>query len=118
MGSHGTPPSTDASATPRSYARDGRSGREEDTRRAAWVIGRRARSLDLANLVWLLPLALAAAYLVVFVVQLPHNVVSLTWNSDYASGYTIAGNARRRRARRATRCWARPASGCRCGSAC
>jgi hypothetical protein len=89
MASHGTPPSTDASATPRSYARDGRSGREEDTRRAAWVIGRRARSLDLANLVWLLPLALAAAYLVVFVVQLPHNVVSLTWDSDYASGYTV-----------------------------
>ncbi len=89
MASHGTPPSTDASVTPRPYARDGRNGREEDTRRGAPAVGRRARSRDLTSLVWLLPLALAATYLVVFVVQLPHNVVSLTWNSDYAGGYTV-----------------------------
>lgn len=38
---------------------------------------------------WLLPLAIAAAYLVVFIVQLPHNVVSLSWDSDYASAYTL-----------------------------
>jgi hypothetical protein len=42
-----------------------------------------------ASAVWLVPLAIAAIYLVVFVVQLPHNVVSLTWDSDYASGYTV-----------------------------
>jgi hypothetical protein len=39
--------------------------------------------------VWLIPLALAAIYLVVFVVQLRHNVIQTAWDSDYASGFTI-----------------------------
>jgi hypothetical protein len=43
----------------------------------------------LATLIWLIPLSIAAIYLVVFVVQLPHNVAALTWDSDYASGFTI-----------------------------
>lgn len=40
-------------------------------------------------LLWLIPLAIAAAYLVVFVVQIPHNITALSWNSDYASEFTI-----------------------------
>lgn len=51
------------------------------------------RSLD-RNLfirgTWLVALAFAAGYLVVFVAQLPSNIAALAWNSDYASGFTIA----------------------------
>jgi hypothetical protein len=43
----------------------------------------------LSALVWLIPLAIAAVYLIVFVVQLPHNITALAWDSDYASGFTI-----------------------------
>jgi hypothetical protein len=41
------------------------------------------------TLIWLLPLLIAAAYLVVFVLRIPHNITALAWNSDYASGFTI-----------------------------
>jgi hypothetical protein len=74
MASHGTPPSADASVGPRPYVP---------------AIGRRVRSLDLASLVWVIPLAIAAVYVIVFIAQLPHNVVSLSWDSDYASAYTL-----------------------------
>jgi hypothetical protein len=40
-------------------------------------------------LLWLLPLSLAAIYLIVFLVQLPHNVTAVTWDSDYSSGFTV-----------------------------
>ncbi len=40
-------------------------------------------------LLWLIPLTIAAVYLVVFVVQLPRNLTELTWNGDYASGFTV-----------------------------
>jgi hypothetical protein len=43
----------------------------------------------LSALVWLVPLALAAGYVVVFLVQLPHNITTLAWSSDYASGFTL-----------------------------
>jgi hypothetical protein len=58
----------------------------------AGVQARRIRGLtgDAATKLWLLPLAIAAAYLVIFVVQLPRNVVELTWDSDYASGFPMA----------------------------
>ena len=39
---------------------------------------------------WLAALGLAAAYLVVFVAQLPHNIGDLGWVSDYVSGFTIS----------------------------
>jgi hypothetical protein len=42
-----------------------------------------------STVVWLIPLAIAAAYLVVFVVQLPHTITALAWNPDYASGFTV-----------------------------
>jgi hypothetical protein len=35
------------------------------------------------------PLIIAAAYLVVFLLQLQHNLVALTWNSDVASAFTL-----------------------------
>jgi hypothetical protein len=38
---------------------------------------------------WLIPLAIAVIYLVVFVVQFPHNIMDLAWSSDYASGFTV-----------------------------
>jgi hypothetical protein len=44
---------------------------------------------DLPTLIWLIPLAIAAAYLVVFVVQLPHTITELAWDPDYASGFTM-----------------------------
>jgi len=56
--------------------------------------GGRARSSvawtrELPTLAWLIPLLIAAAYLVVFVVQLPHDITALSWSSDYASGFTL-----------------------------
>jgi hypothetical protein len=82
------PRSTDASLTPEpAYARAARS---------SWISGRRrapdwARHLtgETAVLLWLIPLLVAAAYLVIFVVQLPRNVTEIAWNSDYASGFTM-----------------------------
>jgi hypothetical protein len=38
---------------------------------------------------WLVPLVIAATYLVVFVVQLPHTISELAWSPDYASGFTM-----------------------------
>jgi hypothetical protein len=90
MASHGPPSSTDASLVSGSaYTHADPHGKAEHPRRG--VVARRwaAPALERSSLVWLVPLAIAALYLVVFVVQLPHNVVSLTWDSDYASGYTL-----------------------------
>jgi hypothetical protein len=42
-----------------------------------------------ATLIRLVPFAIAAAYLVVFLLQLRHNLVAFTWNSDVASAFTI-----------------------------
>jgi hypothetical protein len=50
---------------------------------ARWKIG------DLSALVWLIPCGLAAIYLGVFVVQLPHSIWELGWDSDFASGFTV-----------------------------
>ncbi len=44
---------------------------------------------ELARLAWLIPLLIAATYLVVFVLRIPHNIAAIGWNSDYASGFTI-----------------------------
>ncbi len=43
----------------------------------------------LATVLWLIALALAAVYLVVFTVQLPRNLAELAWNSSVASGYVM-----------------------------
>jgi hypothetical protein len=47
------------------------------------------RVADWPQLVLLIPFVFAAAYLAVFVAQLPHNLWVIGWNSDYASGFTI-----------------------------
>ncbi len=43
----------------------------------------------LSSLPWLLPLTIAAVYLVIFVIQIPHNLRSIMWLSDYSSGFAI-----------------------------
>ena len=48
------------------------------------------RGVRPAELPWLLALGIAAAYLVVFVVQIPHNLGDLGWVSDYVSGFTLS----------------------------
>jgi hypothetical protein len=40
-------------------------------------------------LIWMIPLAIAAVYLVVFAVDLSRNITELAWDSDYSSGFTI-----------------------------
>lgn len=90
MSSHGEPHSTDEVSPSKSARVPASSSSCGDVERRNVVAARpRAPALELSSLVWLIPIAIAAAYLVVFLVQLPHNVVSLTWDSDYASGYTI-----------------------------
>ena len=45
---------------------------------------------DVPTLLWLLSLTIAAVYLALFVVQIPRDIAVIAWNSDYASGFTIA----------------------------
>jgi hypothetical protein len=59
-------------------------------RRCRQAMSQSMRSLRPAGLPWLLALGLAGAYLVVFVVQLPHNIGDFGWVSDYVSGFTIS----------------------------
>jgi hypothetical protein len=56
---------------------------------SAWRGQLRALSGGALGPGWAIPLAIAAAYIVVFVVRLPHIVTELYWDSDYASGFTI-----------------------------
>ena len=44
---------------------------------------------DRTKALWLIPLAIVSAYLVVFLARLPHNITELTWDSDYASAFTV-----------------------------
>jgi hypothetical protein len=44
---------------------------------------------DKASALWLIGLAIAGAYLVVFVARLPHNITEITWDSDYSSEYVV-----------------------------
>jgi hypothetical protein len=53
-------------------------------RPSAWL-----RVGDRSALFWLVPFAVAAVFGVVFLVQLPHNLWVIGWNSDYASGFTL-----------------------------
>ncbi len=47
------------------------------------------RRLDLSTLLWLILLTIAFVYVVMFVVQLRHNLTELEWDSDYSIGFTI-----------------------------
>jgi hypothetical protein len=49
----------------------------------------RVRAADLSTLVWLVPLAIAAAYLLVFIVQLPRNIADLGWDSSVGSAFVM-----------------------------
>lgn len=51
--------------------------------------GERASADAPLALAWLLPFALTAVYLVLFVLRLPQNIVDILWDSDYASGFTL-----------------------------
>jgi hypothetical protein len=53
----------------------------------AWI---RELAGERLALIWLIPLAVAAVYLVVFAVQLPQNITAVSWDSDYASAFVIA----------------------------
>ena len=75
---------TDASLAPKPRRVHGHAGK---LALARWTDLR--SSADLSTLLWLLPLIIAAVYLVIFVVQLPRNLTELEWNSDYVSGFVI-----------------------------
>jgi hypothetical protein len=82
--------STDARVAPESaYAPGATIGRHPLGRQGLAARIDQARR-DLPTLVWLVPLAIAAAYLVVFLAQLPHNITALSWDSDYASEFTVS----------------------------
>jgi hypothetical protein len=44
---------------------------------------------DPLTFLWLVPLSIAAVYLIVFLVKLPHNITALSWNADYASEFVL-----------------------------
>jgi hypothetical protein len=86
MRTHRDRSSTNASLEPEpAYA----TGRVEAARHGWTRSARRSELGRLPMLAWTIPLAIAAGYLVVFVVQLPHILTELSWDSDYASGFTI-----------------------------
>ncbi|MGD1056237.1 MAG: hypothetical protein ABR992_02370 [Solirubrobacteraceae bacterium] len=71
------------------YASGGTLGHERTGARRD-VSARMSRTQrDLPTFVWLVPLAIAAAYVVLFLIRLPHNITALSWDSDYASEFTI-----------------------------
>jgi hypothetical protein len=90
MSPRGSDRLTDASLSPEpAYAHGGAAGHAEALTARAAFAWTRALPRELPALLWLIPLAIAAAYLLVFVVQLPRNITELTWDSDYASGFTL-----------------------------
>jgi len=47
------------------------------------------RAVGVPELVWLVPIAIAAVYLVAFVAQLPRDIAQLSWNASVASGFVM-----------------------------
>jgi hypothetical protein len=88
MRSPGSDRSIDPNLAPKpAYARGGAVGHVIAGRRPpAWTTD---LPRDGPALLWLLALAVAAVYLVLFVAQLPRNITELGWNSGYASGFTL-----------------------------
>ncbi|HEY4811287.1 MAG TPA: hypothetical protein VIH71_09545 [Solirubrobacteraceae bacterium] len=71
------------------HAPGGAPGRERTGGQAgvtAWIS---QAQRDLPTFVWLVALAIAAAYVAVFLIRLPHNITALSWDSDYASEFTV-----------------------------
>jgi hypothetical protein len=48
------------------------------------------RAAGVPTVAWLTPLAIAAVYVVVFLLKLGHNLTALGWESDYSSTFLIA----------------------------
>jgi hypothetical protein len=91
MRSHGNDSSVDANLGPEpAYASGGTTGHGDGPLGAAvaWTHDL-PRPRDLPALAWMIPLAIAAVYVVVFVVQLPRDITEVAWDSDYASGFTM-----------------------------
>jgi hypothetical protein len=90
MRSRGNDRATDANLAPEpAYAPGGATGGGGGLSRRRTLPWTRDLPRDSSALVWLIPLAIAAVYLVVFVVQVPRNITALAWDSDYSSGFTI-----------------------------
>jgi len=89
MRSRGNDHSPDANLASAAYAHGGASGRGDVIARRGAFAWTREGPDGLPVLVWLIPLAIAVAYAIVFAVQLPHNVAELAWSGDYASGFTV-----------------------------
>jgi hypothetical protein len=72
----------------RSVSVDARGGRPSEATRAR---GKASSPTQLvAGLIWLVPVILAAAYGAFFLARLRDSITALLWNSDYASGFTLA----------------------------
>jgi hypothetical protein len=52
--------------------------------------GALARTLNPATLAWLIPVAIAAVYVIVFVFALSHNLARLAWSPSVSSAFTMA----------------------------
>jgi hypothetical protein len=52
-------------------------------------LGALPRALELRTLPWLIPFAIAAGYIVLFLVKFPHNVTALGWDPDVGSAFVI-----------------------------
>jgi len=90
MRSRGNDLSTDAHlATEPAYARGGTASRDNTVAQRGPFPWTGDLPRDLHTFLWLIAFTVAAAYLVVFVVQLPRNITELAWNSGYASGFTL-----------------------------
>jgi hypothetical protein len=48
-----------------------------------------SRAVDLPTFAWRITLAIAAAYLALFVVKLPHDITALGWNPDVGSAFVL-----------------------------
>lgn len=44
---------------------------------------------DRATLLWLIPFAIASAYVVVFIARFPHNLSEITWDADYSAYFVM-----------------------------
>jgi hypothetical protein len=89
MRSGGNDRSLEANLAATGYAHGGATGRGEAVTGRGVLAWTRDLRGDLSALLWLIPLAIAAAYLLVFVLQLPRNLTELGWDGDYASGFTV-----------------------------
>jgi hypothetical protein len=90
MSSRGSDHLADSNLGPEpAYAPSGFASRHSEGTRGTATAWMRNLPRERAALLWLIPLSLAAVYLIVFVVQLPRNVTAIAWDPDYASGFTI-----------------------------